>query len=80
MDFIFNSLGTPVTMTFRELIAFHQRYTIDMRQLAAFKAPENDRDDAHERAVGEAASTGGVGGTCPVVTSPRTESFGMRPA
>ncbi|KQO12086.1 hypothetical protein C8J44_2245 [Sphingomonas sp. PP-CE-3A-406] len=25
----------------RELIAFHQRYAIDMRQLAAFKAPGN---------------------------------------
>ena len=25
----------------RELIAFHQRYAIDMRQLAAFKTPEN---------------------------------------
>lgn len=26
----------------RELIAFHQRYAIDMRQLAAFKAPGNE--------------------------------------
>ena len=26
----------------RELIALHQRYAIDMRQLAAFRAPENE--------------------------------------